>query len=409
MPFVITPNTNKEMPDVRWDIPAGNPANHRIVTGSPKGGSGKTSTMVFAATTLAQMGARVLVVEATEGQAPLTQAYHPLSLLDENVGQVGLGSHLYQGLSVGRDESTFSTAYAKYRPVMDREARKALESMGKVYTNPAKSRSVDFLACGEELLARVQATPIMQLRHHRRALFASFLDALAAAHPAGGWDFIFIDTLPAVESTITKAAMGVADSYAVVVDVESSHPLTGWGAIQLELGEISDARHAEGVNPNIFSGLILNKVSTQDSKRPLVEKINRYLIACERKNAEANGLEVPVLAEIPRMTLLTLLGFNYAAVEALTRRYGKSFPEDLDLLTEGDIEAMFRFRVSVDSDEQQMDSAAGLAWLSASLPGHRKRLEEEAERLIPMLFRLTDNMHSLDEYIDTMEQQGASR
>jgi len=394
VPFVVTPRSD-ELPLVAFER-SGPPINFKIVTGSPKGGSGKTSSMIFAASTLAAMGARVLIIEATEGQAPLTQAYHPGSFTHEDAGMNGLGAHLFQGLAVGRDDSTYDAAYSRYRPAMDRQAKKAIEGLTKISVGP-NGPYMDFMACGEEALAKVQHSPNMQLRHQRRALLAAFLDAIAAAHPDFGWDFIFLDTLPAVESTVTRAAMGVADSYAVVVDVESSHPLTGWGAISEELVAIATAREQEGKSPDTFKGLILNKIG-DPKKKPLVEKINRYLIKCERAIAEKNGLRVDILAEVPRLTTLTLLGFNYTAVLALQKRYGANFPSDLDDLTDDDIEAMYNFKAGTNGAQELLEPAAGPKWIAAHNPAQAKKLDYESQSLIPMLLALAGDEAALDAY-----------
>ena len=395
MPFVIYPQSDA-LPLVTFE-PHPAPANYRIVAGSPKGGSGKTSTMIFAATTLAAMGARVLVVEATEGQAALTHAYHPTSYATSPDGRSGLGWHLYQGLGLAGGERDYASAYARYRGIMDKEAPAALASLGKIRVSPDNDRTLDILPCGEIALERVQSAPAMQHRNHRRALLTAFLDALAAAHPDGGWDFIFLDTLPAVSNTITLAAMGVADSYSVVVDVESSHTLTGWGAISQELLEISREREEEGKDPNIFRGLILNKTG-RASDRSLVERINRFLIACERKAAADAGFQVDILAEIPRKLLLTMLGFNYSSILTLSKRYGGALPEDLNTLTDEDVAAMYQFKAGADHDGQTLEPAAGVAWLCKANPGNRANYIQQAQELLPLLLSLANDDEAMGAY-----------
>lgn len=394
--FVITPRAD-EAPRLSWNRPAV-PLNHVVVVGSPKGGCGKTSVTLFSATTLAELGARVLLIEATEGQGPLTRAYSPMAAVEDR----GLGNHLYQGIGAVKDDMDFAKAYAKVFPIMRQHAKAAMQDMTKVYVTPDQSRSLDFLPCGESMLARVQSMSSMQQRDIRRALLTAFLDAIKAENPEGGWDYIFIDTLPTAESTVTRASIGIADSYALVVDVESSHPLTGFGGIKEEIGIVQASRVAEGKPGEVFRGLILNKIAPPN-KRPLVEKVNRLLVAGEQKKAANQGLDVLILAEVPRLSTLTLLGFNYANLRNLQKRYPGGLPEDLNDLTDEDVDNLGLFDHGLTDEGELCETFAGVPILVDKLFGSNKRkILGEAESLYPLLLNLSADKAALYEYIAAM-------
>lgn len=394
MTFSITPRPDK-LPLVSWSPEKGRPQNHVVVIHSPKGGSGKTSTTLFCATTLAELGARVLLVEATEGQAPLTHAFFPASA--EVGSEQGLGPHLFHGIAPLHTAPSFATAMKLLLPVMAREAPVALASLRPVYVTPDRKKSLDFLPAGSAQLGLVQQMTVMQDRDKRKALLQAFVDALVAAHPRGGWDFIFIDILPSAESTITRAAIGLADTYILVVDVESSHPLVGFSHINAEIQESITSRKADGRSTEVFKGLVLNRVGRAKS-RTYTEKVNRALIAAQQRESEATGRFIPILREIPRLQTLTLLGFNYLAVKALKARYPGGLPDDLDNLSDEDIEVILSFRDGIDANGNDFEAAAGVAWLIEANPLQRDRLLKEADSLAPLILAFGDGS-ALDAYV----------
>ena len=393
--FSVSPSsTGDGLPSLAFQI-VGAPQNKILVIGSPKGGSGKTSITTFAASELARLGARVLLVEATEGQAPLTQAF---AYADADSG-AGLGLHLQRVVGMTKDGDSFSQTCARLKNVVAVEAKSALACIRRVSVSPENpDLSFDFLPCGEGNLAEVATSPKMAQRPIRRAMFSSFLQALAAEH--GGWDFILIDILPSAESPIVKAAMGVADSYALVVDTESAQPLPGWGVLMEELVKIQDARQEEGKAPDIFKGLILNKVNP--TRPNLTQKINRLKIRVKQHQAAEEGLDVPVLAEIRKLTSLALLGFNVRAIQQLSVAYGGKIPEDLDDLSEEDIERLVEFEEGVNHEGDPLAIAAGIGWLANLLPGSRKTLTEEAKVLHPMLLSLAGDTKALAELFEVL-------
>lgn len=398
--FRITPRPDAR-PLVEWSSTGPSRDNQVIVIGSPKGGSGKTSVTLFCATTLAEMGAKVLLIEATEGQAPLSQAFYPqLSGQEE---EAGLGPHLYRASGAINPSHGYLESYRRLQAVMAREAPLALASLRQVRVTPEDdTRAMDFLPAGQGALSVLQSQPAMHQWGPRRALLRSFLDALVAAHPQGGWDFIFVDTLPTAESTVTKASLGVADSYALVVDVESSHPLTGFQGILQEIYHSVEARKEEGLPPSVFKGLVLNKVAGS-GRRPLVERINRSLIAARQREAEARGFPIDILREIPRLMTLTLLGFNHLAVQSLSRRYPNGrFPDDLDLLTDEDVDAILNFAVGLGVDGEDIPAAAGVAWVKQSLKPLKARLTQEAESLAPLILSFDSSGTALGAYLEAL-------
>ncbi len=386
---VLPPSSPGLMPSLVWSIVAGTtPLNRVLVIGSPKGGSGKTSLTTFAASELARLGARVLLVEATEGQAPLTQAF---AFSDADTG-AGLGLHLQRIIGMTKDGENFAQTVARLRPMAAAEAKIAVTSIRRISVSPNDPAiGFDFLSCGEGNLAEVATSPKMAQRPIRRAMFATFLEALANEH--GGWDFIFIDILPSAESPIVKGSMGVADAYALVVDTESAQPLPGWGVLMEEIVRIQQAREGEGKDPNIFKGIILNKINP--TRPNYTQKINRLKIRVKQRQAMDSGVTVPILAEIRKLTSLALLGFNVHAVQLLAEAYGGKIPEDLDDLTDQDVERLVLFEEGIRPDGSPLPVAAGIGWLSNLLPGSRKTLMEEAHVLHPMLLSLAGDGNAL--------------
>lgn len=399
--FVVTPAIIKGgLPALVFVIAAGvAPRNLVLVIGSPKGGSGKTSITTCAASELARMGARVLLVEATEGQAPLTQAY---AWADAQSG-VGLGHHLQRLIGMAKDGEDFDQTTARLKKWADQEAKEALGSIRRVSVSPDDpSLGFDFLPCGEGNLAEVATSPKMQQRPIRRALFTSFLQSLAGQR-GGGWDFILIDVLPSAESPIVKAAMGTADSYALVVDTESAQPLPGWGVLMEELVKITEARASEGKDAEIFKGIILNKVNT--SRPTLTQKINSLKIMLRQKEAMDLGVDVPILAQVRKLTSLALLGFNVHALQQLSEAYGGKIPEDLDDLTEQDVTNLLLFEEGLHkSGQDPLAVAVGINWLVKLLPGSRRTLLEEAAALHPMLLNLAGADDALSALADLVEE-----
>ena len=113
--FSVSPSsTGDGLPSLAFQI-VGAPQNKILVIGSPKGGSGKTSITTFAASELARLGARVLLVEATEGQAPLTQAF---AFADADSG-AGLGLHLQRVVGMTKDGDSFAQTCARLKNVVD--------------------------------------------------------------------------------------------------------------------------------------------------------------------------------------------------------------------------------------------------------------------------------------------------
>ncbi len=387
---VQPPASTEDLPTLSYVL-SGVPRNMVLVIGSPKGGSGKTSLTTFAASELARFGARVLLIEATEGQAPLTQAF---AFTDADSG-AGLGLHLQRVIGMTKDGETYAQTCARLKGMMSIEAKAALGSIRRVSVSPDDpSIGFDFLPCGEGNLAEVANSSKMGQRPIRRAMFASFVQALAAEH--GGWDFILIDILPSAESPIVKAAMGIADSYALVVDMESAQPLPGWGVLMEELVRIQDAREDEGRSADIFKGLILNKVNP--TRPNLTQKINRLKMRMKQYQAFKEGLEVPVLAEIRNLKSLALLGFNFHAVQQLANAYNGKIPEDLDELTDADVERLVLFEEGTNAAGDPLPVAAGIGWLANLLPGSRRTLMEEAEVLHPMLLSLAGDTPAREAY-----------
>ncbi len=392
--FVVVPPSNQsDMPSIHWRVVDGSlPLNRVLVIGSPKGGSGKTSLTTFAASELARLGARVLLVEATEGQAPLTQAFAFADAYSE-LG-TGLGLHLQRIIGYPKDGETYSQTLARLRGMASIEAGQACGSIRRVSVSPVNpTLGFDFLPCGESNLAEVASSSKMAQRPIRRAMFAAFLETLAQAR-GGGWDFILIDVLPSAESPIVKGAMGVADAYALVVDTKSAQPLPGWGVLMEEIMRIQQAREEEGKAPDIFKGIILNKVNL--SRSNFTQKINNLKIRVKQHEAAAEGVDVPVLAQIRELTSLALLGFNVHAVAQLAAAYGGRIPEDLDSLTDDDVHRLVLFEKGLSAEGNPLPVAAGIEWLASLLPGSRKTLMLEAQLLHPMLLELAGDAAAVE-------------
>lgn len=379
------------------------PSNYRIVLGSPKGGCGKTSTSLFLAATLVELGQRVLFLELTEGQAPLTHAFAYQEANKEDGGN-GLGLALYRLLGGTYAENDYQTTLTRLLPKARTEAQVLLKSIRSVVVDPKNSNKVmHFLPCAEDYLSEVTASNRMRQRPMRRALLDSILIALAEAcnEQCGiaGWDTIILDVLPSAESTVMKAAMGVADSYALLVDMESAQPLPGWGIIQDEINQIELARAQEGKQSDIFRGLILNKVSSGARKPHLTERINRLKIRLLQHIANNEGRNLDVLTEIRHLTTLALLGFNSYALAQLAKVYRNGIPEDLNQLSERDIEALVCFTTGTTPDGTVLDIGTGSAWLAKMFPSLRKILQDEQKILMPLILKLSNDNKAFETYL----------
>jgi cellulose biosynthesis protein BcsQ len=387
-------------PSIMWQIaPDSIPANRKIILGSPKGGCGKSSLEMLAASELARMGAKVLFIEITEGQAPLTQSFAH-STLDTGVG---IGVHLQRLIGLARGGETHSQTMTRLKPAALREAQdlKASGAMVRIGVSPKDpSLGFDFLPCGESALAELATSPKMQERGVRRGVFGALLEALAEVYD-GGWDFILMDILPSAESVIVRGAMGVTDSYALVVDMESAQPLPGWGVLMGELVQITEARTHEGLDPNLFKGLILNKVKPD---RPgLTRKVNTLKVRMRQAQAEAEGVHVPVLAEVRNMTTLALLGFNTLAVQQLAAHYGGTIPNDLDDLNEEDVSRLTLFEEGRDEHGQGLPVVTGAAYLAKLFPPLRTILDTETRDLHPLLLNLAGDQEALDALLEAYQ------
>lgn len=392
-----------------------NPAqkeNLRIVLGSPKGGCGKTATTTFTASALAGLGADVLLVELTEGQAPLTHSFAYDQAVAEDGGK-GIGLALYNLTGVARSDDDYRTAYNRILPKAREEARELIKSIRKIRIDPADpSRTMDFLPCAEAFLAQVANNPRMHQRPLRRAILDALLDALAEVRMGvegkRGWDTILFDVLPSAESPVMKAAMGVADAYALLVDMESAQPLPGWGAIEEELSQIETARAAEGKSAGIFRGLILNKVNAGSKKPRLTERINRGRISLIRHLAAENGNQVNVISEIRHLSTLALLGFNIVALDRLAKSYPGGIPESLDDLTDKDIENLVLFQTGTDLAGNNLEVGTGSAWLAAMFPSLRRTLLEEEQSLMPLVMVLAGDQEDLVTYGEALAKSDDS-
>jgi len=392
MKFEVT--TASGRPNVRAITKNAQKANLRIVLGSPKGGCGKTAVTTFVSSALAGVGAEVLLIELTEGQAPLTHSFaYDQAVADD--GGKGIGLSLYNLAAVARSDDDYRTAYARLLPKAREEARELIKAIRPIRIDPNDpTRTMDFLPCAESFLAQVANNPRMHQRPLRRAILDSLLDALAEVRlettGKHGWDAILLDVLPSAESPVMKAAMGVADAYALLVDMESAQPLPGWGVIQDELVQIEAARKAEGKQGGIFKGLILNKVNSGAKKARLTERINRGKIALIRHLAKQNDTIIEVISEIRHLSTLALLGFNIVALDRLTKAYPGGMPESLDDLTDTDIENLVLFQTGTDLAGNNLEVGTGSAWLAAMFPSLRRTLAEEEQFLMPLALVLEE-------------------
>lgn len=411
MKFNVTPGDGG--PIVQAASDPKNPANHRIVLGSPKGGCGKTSTSLFIGTTLAELGQSVLLVEMTEGQAPLSQsfAYEEANAAD---GGRGIGLTMHRLIGRIRDDEDYTTALRRLLPVARQEAPTLLDAIVSVSIDPDDPTKVmHFCPCAEGALAEVSSSSRMRQRPIRRALLDAILIALAEAREARdgirGWDTIIMDVLPSAESPVMKAAVGVSDSYALLVDMRSAQPLPGWGIIQEEIAQVEAARKAEGKENGIFKGLILNMVAAGSVKKaPRTERINRLKIRLLQRMAQEEGLDVPILADIRILNTLGLLGFNSFALRELTKNYPGGIPEDLDDLTDEDLEKLVCFTSSTSPDGKALEVGTGRAWLAAMAPSMKKTLAEETNLLMPLILALSNDNEALEAFLSLYQAEPAS-
>jgi cellulose biosynthesis protein BcsQ len=406
MKFQVT--TVSGRPVVRAIVSALEKRNQRIVLGSPKGGCGKTASTTFVASAMAAMGADVLLVEMTEGQAPLTHSFAYNQIMAEDGGQ-GIGRALYNLIGMVRADDDYRTAYNRILPKAREEAKALLPAIRKIRIDPNDpTRTMDFLPCAESFLSQVANNPRMQQRPIRRAILDALMDALAkarlGAEGRNGWDAILFDVLPSAESPIMKAAMGVADAYALLVDMESAQPLPGWGVIQEELNQIESARKAEGKPTKIFRGLILNKVNASAKKARLTERVNRARINLIRHIAIQGGEPVNVIAEVRHLNTLALLGFNIVALDYLAKAYPGGIPENLDNLTDQDIEHLVVFSSGMDKEGNLLEVGTGSTWLAAMFPSLRRTLIEEEQRLMPLVLSLAGTEEDLLAYANALPE-----
>lgn len=397
--------------DVRFLRPKAGPAkgcirNLLVAFVAPKGGAGKTTCTLLAASSVAARGARVLVVDATEGQGGLSMRLAPEATVSGRPH--GLGA-LVRYVHDAMDQYTGLPYTKKLQTLRDSSVGKhavlALQEKGEVLcrisVDPDSAAAFDFLPCGSTILQKVQQDSTMGEPTTRQIVLQSVLDGLSEVY--GQWDYIFVDVVPNAHSTVLKATMGVADRIAVVIDMKSSMPMAGLEEVMREVDAIKIQPHRP--NPEILGGLVLNRI-TRGSSMALIAKIVQLEIKAYSQKAE-----VPILSKIKEMDSLTLLGMNNSAILELEEAFGGTLPsgvlDDDHLLTTAQVKAVNRFLSHTGGDP-----GIGIRHLAARQLGGMKSslgkslLREELE-LLPAVLELIGEEEIAMEYLDRKQAVGA--
>lgn len=370
-------------------------ANIVLMLVAPKGGAGKTTLTLASAQALAARGARVLLVDKTEGQAQLTMRFAPETMKDPKHPYYGMGigdviyalaGHLH-GLGHLSDEDLTRELVPKARKVVQK-IKPVLKSL---VVDPKTGATLDFVPCGS-LLAAVAEMPIMADLGKRKAVFQAALAALAI-ECGGGWDYIFLDVVPSTTSPIVKGALSVATRAAVVVDCLSSCPLAGLR----ELYKVaSDIKRNSGASEDLIAGWVLNRLpDPRGTKVPLVSKIVRLEI-----QALVQETDIPVLASVKSLDSLAMLGHNQNAVNTLMGAFPGGIPADPGELNAEQMEAVRAFQAN-----DGADLSVGIRPLIQRSAGSARALFREERELMPMVLSLAGESKAAVEWMDRVSRE----
>lgn len=260
----------------------------KVVFGNQKGGVGKTVCTSQCAHAAVIRGFRVLIVDA-DPQGNITRAFTSYHMA--NMPEISLAD------------------------VLDRRAQATIRDA----IQPTRREGISILPSGFDELQAVQDALISQPG-------AEYSLARALKEVEDDFDFIFIDSRPAVD-LITRNAFMAADSMVVVIQPED------WaiGGLQMTLGAVEDLK--EFLDKDLpVAGWIINLVNP--SRNDHAESIEQIRGMAAAENVAILGEPIPSTADLARLSVVGMGADEHPKPTARIRNFAAMFSAIVERLSE---------------------------------------------------------------------------